>query len=46
MRTPAAETIIEDKARTAADLEKGFLAPVKRYGMLLPTIGYETRTAL
>ena len=40
---PADEAIIEDNVRTAADLEKGFLASVKRHGVLLPTIGYRNK---
>lgn len=37
---PAAEAVIEDNVRTAADLDPAFLASVKRHGVLLPTIGY------
>lgn len=36
----AADVVIEDNVRTAADLDAAFLASVKRHGVLLPTIGY------
>ena len=36
----AADVVIEDNVRTAADLDPAFLASVKRHGVLLPTIGY------
>jgi ParB family chromosome partitioning protein len=37
---PAADVVIEDNVRTAADLDPTFLASVKQHGVLLPTIGY------
>jgi len=42
VRVPAADVVIEDNVRTAADLDAAFLASVKRHGVLLPTIGYRT----
>lgn len=40
VQVPAADVVIEDNVRTAADLDPAFLASVKRHGVLLPTIGY------
>jgi len=40
VHVPAADVVIEDNVRTAADLDPAFLASVKRHGVLLPTIGY------
>lgn len=40
VQVPAADVVIEDNVRTAADLDAAFLASVKRHGVLLPTIGY------
>ncbi|WP_181438263.1 hypothetical protein [Curtobacterium sp. MCPF17_021] len=40
VRVPAADVVIENNVRTAADLDPAFLASVKRHGVLLPTIGY------
>ncbi|MBB1198628.1 ParB/RepB/Spo0J family partition protein [Curtobacterium flaccumfaciens] len=40
VHVPAADVVIEDNVRTAADLDSAFLASVKRHGVLLPTIGY------
>ncbi|MWJ38186.1 ParB/RepB/Spo0J family partition protein [Clavibacter michiganensis] len=40
VHVPAADVVIEDNVRTAADLDAAFLASVKRHGVLLPTIGY------
>ena len=42
VHVPAADVVIEDNVRTAADLDPAFLASVKRHGVLLPTIGYRT----
>lgn len=36
----AADVVIENNVRTAADLDPAFLASVKQHGVLLPTIGY------
>ncbi|MFL0360886.1 ParB/RepB/Spo0J family partition protein [Curtobacterium flaccumfaciens] len=40
VQVPAADVVIENNVRTAADLDPAFLASVKRHGVLLPTIGY------
>lgn len=40
VHVPAADVVIEDNVRTAADLDPAFLASVKQHGVLLPTIGY------
>jgi len=40
VHVPAADVVIENNVRTAADLDPAFLASVKRHGVLLPTIGY------
>ncbi|UWD85294.1 hypothetical protein [Curtobacterium flaccumfaciens] len=40
VRVPAADVVIENNVRTAADLDPAFLASVKQHGVLLPTIGY------
>jgi ParB family chromosome partitioning protein len=40
VHVPAADVMIEDNVRTAADLDPAFLASVKHHGVLLPTIGY------
>jgi len=40
VHVPAADVVIENNVRTAADLDPAFLASVKHHGVLLPTIGY------
>jgi len=40
VHVPAADVVIENNVRTAADLDPAFLASVKQHGVLLPTIGY------
>jgi ParB family chromosome partitioning protein len=40
VHVPAADVVIENNVRTAADLDAAFLASVKQHGVLLPTIGY------
>lgn len=45
VHVPAADVVIENNVRTAADLDPAFLASVKRHGVLLPTIGYRNAEA-
>jgi ParB family chromosome partitioning protein len=44
VHVPAANVALENNVRTVADLDKGFLASVKRHGVLLPVIGYRDET--
>ncbi len=40
VNVPAANVALENNVRSVADLDKGFLASIKRHGVLLPVIGY------
>lgn len=40
VQVPAANIALESNVRTVADLDPGFLASIKRHGVLLPVIGY------
>lgn len=40
VNVPAANVALESNVRTVADLDKGFLASIKRQGVLLPVIRY------
>ncbi len=40
VHVPAADIVLEDNIRTAADVDPEFLHAIKQHGVLLPTIGY------